>query len=160
MVSETPAPHLDPDICEKLRQLQSRVQVWIKPTDRILTDADAYEYDIYRAEQKSGKISTQWAFLLLVFGFLASVFTYYTCFMMVSGQIDMYLAESESKTLFSLLGFHLFVFPGFAVVMGNNRVRKACGKIVGYCLLALMAAGVWWKVVFGEQEGGVCMKRC
>ncbi|KAF3934177.1 hypothetical protein ABW20_dc0104642 [Dactylellina cionopaga] len=89
----------DPSVTEKLRKLQSRVQVWVKPTDRILTDAEAYEYDRYKSQRLSGAIPFHWAFSLTVYGILVG----------------------------------------------------ACAEIVGYCLLALGLAGVWWWMFFGRK---------
>ncbi|KAK6522677.1 hypothetical protein TWF281_002113 [Arthrobotrys megalospora] len=159
----THTPDSDPTIVETLRKLQSRVQVWVKPTDRILTDADAYEYDIYRAEKTSGKVSFQWGLSLTIFGILAGSLTYYTCCLLVSGKIatlsygwgGWLFSHDDLSGLISIMGFHLLVFPGFAMVKGNKRVKRVVGEIVGYCLAALTLAGIWSGILFsGQTDSG------
>ncbi|KAK6496714.1 hypothetical protein TWF481_001702 [Arthrobotrys musiformis] len=152
----------DPTIVETLRKLQSRVQVWVKPTDRILTDADAYEYDLYQAEKTSGKVSFQWGLSLSIFGILAGSLTYYTCWLLVSGKLATldkgwggWLFEHDDVGgLFSALVFHLCAFPAFSMMKGNKKVKKICGEIVGYCLLALVLSAVWSSVLFGGKSPG------
>lgn len=54
------------------------------------------------------------------------------------------------KGLGSVVVFHLGIVPvGVMLGAGNWEVRKACARIVGYCLLAMAVAGVWAAVVFG-----------
>ncbi|KAK6344879.1 hypothetical protein TWF718_006831 [Orbilia javanica] len=151
----------DPTIVETLRKLQSRVQIWVKPTDRVLTDADAYEYDLYRAEKASGNVSFQWGLSLTIFGILTGSLTYYTCWMLVSGKLATLdygwggpLFQNDVGGLASLMLFHLLVFPGFVMIKGNIKVKRACGEIVGYCLLALVLAAVWSSMLFGGKGSG------
>ncbi|KAK6338852.1 hypothetical protein TWF696_009660 [Orbilia brochopaga] len=154
----TTLTHSDPDITAKLRSLQSRVQVWIKPTDRILTDADAYEYDCYRAERKSDGISFNWGVALIIFAVLLGGSSYYTCLLLVSGRVNGYLLDDAEDIvdgtllgeLISVVAFHLSVFPAVAMFLGNRKVRNATLMIGGYCVLGLALAGIWWWKLFGE----------
>ncbi|KAK6520197.1 hypothetical protein TWF506_000480 [Arthrobotrys conoides] len=145
----------DPTIVETLRKLQSRVQVWVKPTDRILTDADAYEYDLYRAEKASGEVSFQWGLTLTIFGILAGSITYYTCWQLVSGNLAKmdhtwggWMFPNDIAGLVSVMLFHLLGFPGVVMIKGNQKVRRVCGEIVGYCILSLILAGAWSTMLF------------
>ncbi|EWC43857.1 hypothetical protein DRE_07234 [Drechslerella stenobrocha 248] len=164
-ITTTPhASHPDPDITEKLRALQSRIQVWIKPTDRILTDADAYEYDCFRADRTSDHISFNWGLALLLFSSLSTAVTYYTCLLLASGRINAYLAANKGdkeavflNELASVVAFHLVAFPAVAAVLGNRRVRRVCAVVVIYCLLALGLAGAWWWVVARDAARGGAM---
>ncbi|KAF3201898.1 hypothetical protein TWF106_000861 [Orbilia oligospora] len=151
----------DPTIVETLRKLQSRVQVWVKPTDRILTDADAYEYDLYRAEKISGKVSFQWGLSLTIFGILAGSITYYTCWQLVTGNLAKvehgwggWLFPNDVAGLVSVILFHLLSFPGVVIVKGNRKVRRVCGEIVGYCVLSLVLAALWSTMLFGSKVSG------
>ncbi|KAF3921581.1 hypothetical protein AA313_de0204880 [Arthrobotrys entomopaga] len=164
----------DPDITSQLRALQSRAQIWVKPTDRILTDADAYEYDIYLAQKRSHKISFHWGLTLTIFTILSGGLTYYTCLLIVSGKINSdadIIGKQQAivdglgfGNLVSVMGFHLCVFPAVVMVRGNSMARRACAQIVASCVLALVAATGWWWVVFGigrsvtGDASGVCLK--
>ncbi|KAF3913989.1 hypothetical protein ABW21_db0208444 [Orbilia brochopaga] len=164
--------HPDPDITAKLRNLQSRVQVWVKPTDRILTDADAYEYDCYRAERKSDGISFHWGVTLTIFAALTGAATYYACLLLVSDRINGYLADDSDGLsgglvlgeLISVMAFHLGVFPTFALFLGNQKVKRITMLVMGYCLLGLGLAAFWWWAVFGgptateKSMGLMCMR--
>ncbi|KAK6539405.1 hypothetical protein TWF694_009630 [Orbilia ellipsospora] len=162
----------EPDITAQLRALQSRAQIWVKPTDHILTDADAYEYDIYLAQKNSYKISFSWGITLAIYAILSGGLTYYTCLLIVSGKINSnaninanqaLLEELRLGNIVSVMGFHLCMFPMVVMVRGNGMVRWACAQIVGSCVLALIAATGWWWVVFGVgrsitgDTSGVCL---